>query len=109
MKKWYKATCVIRLGRALTIKNDSHGQVSSETAKGYVIVIGVTAADIAEAASIASNIALKACNGPGEGSELEEIQIVLEPLSEIKQQLKVAIKTNNGYCYYRSGISYYTE
>jgi hypothetical protein len=109
MEKWYQATCAVRFGRALSMNSNAPGEVPGETAKGYVIVVGVSASNIAEAAGVASNLALKAFDGPGEGNEVEEIQIKSENLTHIKRQLGAELIDNSGCCYYRSGLCYYSE
>lgn len=106
MKKWYLATCVVKLGEVQSI-NDGTGENDAVT--GYAINIGVLGVDLMQAMQEAERIAFCTFPGNREGNELEEVKIKEADFLMLREQLKIEEKGLNGETVYRSKLIYFDE
>jgi hypothetical protein len=106
MKKWYLATCVVRLGETQSV-NDGTGENGAVT--GYAINIGVMGLDLMTAMLEAERIALSKFPGNREGNELEEVKIKEADFMMLREQLTIEEKGVGGDSIYRSKLIYYDE
>lgn len=106
MKKWYLATCVVRLGETQSI-NDGTAENSAVT--GYAINIGVLGIDLMQAMFEVERIALGTFPGNREGNELEEVKIKEADFMMLREQLTIEDRGANGDAVYRSKIIYFDE
>lgn len=106
MKKWYLATCVVRLGETQAI-NDGTGENGAVT--GYAINIGVMGLDLMHAMLEAERTALSTFPGIREGNELEEVKIKEADFALLREQLKIEDHGSNGEPIYRSKLIYFDE
>ena len=107
MKKWYLATCVVRLGEVQSI-NDGSGE-KNDAVRGYAINIGVLGADLMQAMLEAERIAFCAFPGNRDGNELEEVKIKEAEFTMLREQLRFEEKGSNGEPVYRSKLIYFDE
>jgi hypothetical protein len=106
MKKWYLATCVVRLGETQAI-NDGTNENGAVT--GYAINIGVMGLDLMTAMLEAERIALSNFPGNREGNELEEVKIKEADFMMLREQLTIEEKGPGGDSIYRSKLIYFDE
>ena len=109
MIKWYQATCVVKLGSPLTVESGSGRKKAQQSAKGYVVVVGVSAEGIVQASSKVHKIALAAVDGNSEGNELEEMQIKGASESEIRERWELERTGSYDGKVYRSGVAFFCE
>src|SRR5918996_562536 len=98
MKKWYLATCVVRLGEVQSI-NDGSGE--NGAVRGYAINVAVLGADLMHAMQEAERTAFSAFPGNRDGNELEEVKIKEADYMLLREQLKIEDKGANGEPIYR--------
>ena len=106
MKKWYLATCVVRLGEVQSI-NDGSGE--NGAVRGYAINVAVLGVDLMHAMQEAERTALYTFPGIRDGNELEEVKIKETEYGLVREQLKFEEKGTNGEPIYRSKIIYFDE
>jgi hypothetical protein len=106
MKKWYLATCVVKLGETQSV-NDGTEENSAVT--GYAINIGVMGVDLMQAMMEAERTALRTFPGDREGNELEEVKIKEADFAMLREQLKIEDRGANGDPVYRSKLIYFDE
>ena len=106
MKKWYLATCVVRLGEVQAIKD---GTGENDAVTGYAINIGVLGADLMQAMLEAERVALTTFPGIRDGNELEEVKIKEADFMMLRDQLKIEEPGSNGDTIYRSKLIYFDE
>ena len=107
MKKWYLATCVVRLGEVQSI-NDGSGE-KNDAVRGYAINIGVLGSDLMQAMLEAERIAFTTFPGKREGNELEEVKIKEADYNMLREQLRFEEKSAAGEPVYRSKVIYFDE
>jgi hypothetical protein len=106
MKKWYLATCIVKLGAVQSI-NDGSGENGAVT--GYAINLGLCGVDLMHAMNDAERIALTAFHGNRDGNRLEEVKIKEIPYDNLRDQFQIEERGANGDSVYRSKLIYFDE
>jgi hypothetical protein len=106
MKKWYFATCVIKLGAPQAI-ND--GTDENNAVKGYAINLGLSGVDLMHAMNQAERISFTLFPGKRDGNFLEEVKIKETTLESLRDQFQIESLDVTGETVYRSKLIYFDE
>src|SRR5437868_1402259 len=106
MRRWYQATCVVRLGSKLCI-HDGTGE--NEAVSGYVMNMGLSGVDMSQAMMEAERIALAQIQGSSDGNRVEEAKIKEIDLPTLREIFQIEEKGAGGDSVFRSALIYFDE